>query len=391
MKEDKYLLPLYNRLDVAFVKGKKAILYDEKNKDYIDFASGVGVNSLGYANKKIVKTIKEQAKNILHSSNIYHIKPQEKCAKKIVELSTYDMQCFFCNSGAEANESAIKLARKYGNISFPKAKYKIITIKNSFHGRTIATLKATAQEDKHKHFGPYPDGFIYAEDINEAISLIDDSTVAIMLELIQGEGGIFMQDISQIKKLEKTLKEKKLLLIIDEIQTGVYRSGNFLISQYFKIKPDIITLAKGLATGIPIGVMMTNVKDIFTFGDHGSTFGGNHLSTTVSCKVLDILEKYSNSGTLQENIKFFDSYLLYFMNKYPNLFVQKNGHGFMQGLVLKDDTKLNELIKSSLKNGLLILKSGKNIIRFLPPLNITKKEMIKGFKRFENSIIETLK
>ena len=391
MKEDKYLLPLYNRLDVAFVKGKKAILYDEKNKDYIDFASGVGVNSLGYANKKIVKTIKEQAKNILHSSNIYHIKPQEKCAKKIVELSTYDMQCFFCNSGAEANESAIKLARKYGNISFPKAKYKIITIKNSFHGRTIATLKATAQEDKHKHFGPYPDGFIYAEDINEAISLIDDSTVAIMLELIQGEGGIFMQDISQIKKLEKTLKEKKLLLIIDEIQTGVYRSGNFLISQYFKIKPDIITLAKGLATGIPIGVMMTSVKDIFTFGDHGSTFGGNHLSTTVSCKVLDILEKYSNSGTLQENIKFFDSYLLYFMNKYPNLFVQKNGHGFMQGLVLKDDTKLNELINSSLKNGLLILKSGKNIIRFLPPLNITKKEMIKGFKRFENSIIETLK
>ena len=391
MKEDKYLLPLYNRLDVAFVKGKKAILYDEKNKDYVDFASGVGVNSLGYANKKIVKTIKEQAKNILHSSNIYHIKPQEKCAKKIVELSTYDMQCFFCNSGAEANESAIKLARKYGNISFPKAKYKIITIKNSFHGRTIATLKATAQEDKHKYFGPYPDGFIYAEDINEAISLIDDYTVAVMLELIQGEGGIFMQDIAVVKKLEKTLKEKKLLLIIDEIQTGVYRSGNFLISQYFKIKPDIITLAKGLATGIPIGVMMTSVKDIFTFGDHGSTFGGNHLSTTVSCKVLDILEKYSNSGTLQENIKFFDSYLLYFMNKYPNLFVQKNGHGFMQGLVLKDDTKLNELIKSSLKNGLLILKSGKNIIRFLPPLNITKKEMIKGFKRFENSIIETLK
>lgn len=391
MEENKYLLPLYNRLNVAFVKGKKSILYDENGKDYVDFASGVGVNSLGYANKKIVKAIKKQAKKVLHTSNIYHIKSQEKCAKKIVELSTYDMQCFFCNSGAEANESAIKLARKYGNISFDKPKYKIITIKNSFHGRTIATLKATAQEDKHKFFGPYPDGFVYAEDINEAISLIDDSTVAVMLELIQGEGGIFMQDISQIRKLEKTLKEKKLLLIVDEIQTGVYRSGNFLISQYFEIKPDIITLAKGLATGIPIGVMMTSKKDIFTFGDHGSTFGGNHLSTTVSCKVLDILEKYSNIGTLQENIKFFDSYLLYFMNKYPNLFIQKNGHGFMQGLVLKDDTKLNELINSSLKNGLLILKSGKNIIRFLPPLNITKKEMIKGFKRFENSIIEILK
>ena len=157
---NKYILPLYNRLDIAFIKGKKSILFDENKKDYIDFASGVGVNSLGYANKKVAKTIEKQAKKILHTSNIYRIKPQEKCAKKIVELSTYDMQCFFCNSGAEANETAIKLARKYGNVKFKTPKYKIITIKNSFHGRTIATLKATAQEDKHKYFSPYPDGFV---------------------------------------------------------------------------------------------------------------------------------------------------------------------------------------------------------------------------------------
>ena len=386
MKSNSYLLPLYNRLDVSFIRGKKSVLYDEEGKDYIDFASGVGVNSLGYANKELVKTIQKQANKILHTSNIYHIKPQEECAKKIVELSTYDMQCFFCNSGAEANESAIKLARKYGNTVFSESKYKIITIKNSFHGRTIATLKATAQEDKHKHFGPYPEGFIYANDIKDAISLIDDCTVAVMLELIQGEGGVFMQDILLVKELEKILKEKKILLIIDEVQTGVYRSGKFLISQYFGIKPDIITLAKGLASGIPIGVMMTSLKDVLKVTEHGSTFGGNHLSTTVCKKVLSILEEYSNSGELQENIKFFDDYLLFLVKKYPNTFLEKTGFGFMQGLVLKDEKLLNDIINSSLKNGVLVLKSGKNIIRFLPPLNISKKEMKKGFKRFEKTI-----
>lgn len=391
MKEDEYLLPLYKRLDVSFVKGKKSILYDEEGKDYVDFTSGIGVNSLGYANKEVVKTIKKQAKNILHTSNIYRIKSQEKCAKKIVELSNLDMQCFFCNSGAEANESAIKLARKYGNIAFSKPRYKIITIKNSFHGRTIATLKATAQEDKHKFFGPYPEGFVYAKDINEAITLIDESTVAVMIELIQGEGGIFMQDVLLVRELEKVLKEKKLLLIIDEVQTGVYRSGNFLISQYFEIKPDIVTLAKGLATGIPIGVMMTSLKNIFKAGDHGSTFGGNHMSTTVCTKVLNILEEYSNSEKLEVNIKYFNNYLHYFVNKYPSLFLQKNGWGFMQGLVLNDENKLDEIVKKSLKKGVLVLKSGKNIIRFLPALNISKKEIKQGFERFEGSLIEILK
>ncbi|WP_198306375.1 aminotransferase class III-fold pyridoxal phosphate-dependent enzyme [Arcobacter vandammei] len=387
MEKNDYILPLYNRLDISFIKGKKSILYDENGKDYIDFASGVGVNSLGYANKKIVKTIKEQTKKVVHTSNIYRIKSQEKCAKKIVELSTYNMQCFFCNSGAEANESAIKLARKYGNTAFETPKYKIITIKNSFHGRTIATLKATAQEDKHKYFAPYPDGFIYANDINDAISMIDDTTVGVMLELILGEGGIFMQDILEVQKLEKVLKEKKLLLIIDEVQTGVYRSGNFLISQYFGINPEIVTLAKGLASGIPIGVMMTSLKDIFSFGDHGSTFGGNHLSTTVCNKVLDILEKYSNSGKLSENIKYFNSCLQYFVETYPNIFLQKNGFGFMQGLVIKDEIDLNDIINLALKNGVLILKSGKNIIRFLPPIIISKSEITQGFQRFEDTIL----
>lgn len=386
MNEDSYLLPLYNRLNVSFVKGKKSVLYDEKGKDYIDFTSGIGVNSLGYCNKKLLKTMEKQANKILHTSNVYHIESQEKCAKKIVELSTYDMKCFFCNSGAEANESAIKLARKYGNTAFSTPKYKIITIQNSFHGRTIATLKATAQEDKHKYFGPYPDGFIYAKDITEAINLIDDSTVAVMLELIQGEGGIYMQDVNKVKELEKTLKNKKLLLIVDEVQTGVYRSGNFLMSQYFGIKPDIITLAKGLASGIPIGVMMTSLKDVLTAGDHGSTFGGNHFSTTVCNKVLDILEAYLNSGKLESNINYFNKKLDHLVDSYPKIFLQRNGWGFMKGLVLKDENKLSEIINNALENGVLVLKSGKNIIRFLPPLTISKKEIKEGFKRFEKTI-----
>ena len=390
MKEKSYLLPLYNRLDISFIKGKKSILYDEKLNDYIDFSSGIGVNSLGYCNKKVVKTIKKQANKILHTSNIYHIKPQEESAKKIIELSTYDMQCFFCNSGAEANESAIKLARKYGNIAFDKTKYKIITIRNSFHGRTIATLKATAQDDKHKYFGPYPDGFIYADNIEEAINLIDENTVGVMLELIQGEGGIFMQDKEEVKKLSKVLKKKKLLLIIDEVQTGVYRSGKFLMSHHYKIRPNIITLAKGLATGVPIGMMMTDLKDVLNQGDHGSTFGGNHLSTTVSIKVLNILEKYKNSGKLESNSNYFNDYIDYFIEKYPSIFTVKLGCGFMLGVKLKDETKLNEIINLSLTQGVLVLKSGKDIVRFLPPLNISKKEIRIGFKRFEK-VIKKLK
>jgi len=383
---NKYILPLYNRLDIAFIKGKKSLLFDENKKDYIDFASGVGVNSLGYANKKVAKTIEKQAKKVLHSSNIYRIKPQEECAKKIVELSTYDMQCFFCNSGAEANETAIKLARKYGNVTFKTPKYKIITIKNSFHGRTIATLKATAQEDKHKYFAPYPDGFVYANDINEAISMIDDTTVGVMLELIQGEGGIFMQDIFQVQRLERILKEKKLLLIIDEVQTGVYRSGNFLISQYFGIKPDIVTLAKGLASGIPIGVMMTSLKDIFTFGDHGSTFGGNHLSTTVCKSVLKILEKKYKAKKIQNTICIFQKELEKILKKNKKLFSSKTGVGLMLGLKLKEERKLQVLIETCLKNQVLVLKSGKDIVRFLPALNISKKEIKLGFKRFQKSL-----
>lgn len=386
MDETNYLLPLYNRLNISFVKGRKSILYDENGKEYVDFSSGIGVNSLGYCNKKVVKTIKKQANKILHTSNIYHIKPQEKCAKKIVELSTYDMQCFFCNSGAEANESAIKLARKYGNIAFDKTKYKIITIRNSFHGRTIATLKATAQDDKHKYFGPYPDGFVYADNINEAISLIDEETVAVMIELIQGEGGVFMQDKTQVQELSKILKKNKLLLIVDEVQTGVYRSGNFLMSQHYEITPNIITLAKGLATGIPIGVMITNLKNIFAKGDHGSTFGGNHLSTTVSNTVLDILEKYKNSGKFESNIKYFNEYIDYFIKKYPSVFLSKTGFGLMLGIILKEKVSLDEIIQLSLKYRILVLKSGTNILRFLPPLNISKKEIKMGFKRFEKIV-----
>ena len=218
--------------------------------------------------------------------------------------------------------------------------------------------------------------------------MIDEDTVAVMLELIQGEGGIFMQDKKEVQRLSKELEKKKLLLIIDEVQTGVFRSGNFLMSQYYEITPNIITLTKGLASGIPIGVMMTNLKNIFIQGDHGSTFGGNHLSTTVSNTVLNILEEYKNKGKLESNIKYFNGYLDYFIKKYPSLFLRKTGFGLMLGITLKEKVNLDEIIQLSLKHRILLLKSGKNILRFLPPLNIRKKEIKIGFKRFEKVLKE---
>ena len=384
---NKYILPLYNRLDIAFIKGKKSVLFDENKKDYIDFASGVGVNSLGYANKKVVKTIEKQAKKILHSSNIYRIKPQEECAKKIVELSTYEMQCFFCNSGAEANESAIKLARKFGETNFEKKRYKVITLTHSFHGRTITTVKATGQSSMHTpNFAPYPEGFSYHNYINDIYNAIDDETVAVMIELVQGEGGVQPFDKQEIQELAKFLKENDILLIIDEVQTGVYRTGEFLASNLYEIQPDIITLAKGLGGGVPIGAIMTTHKDIFSPGDHGSTFGGNYLVTSAALEVLDILEEIKDNGSLDETIIYFNSKLNEVYEKNKTIFTGNVGLGLMRGLRVKDADTLALVIKTAFEHGILVLKAGKNTLRFLPALTISKEEMNEGFKRLENAL-----
>lgn len=382
----KYLFPVYKQIEIEFEKGKGAKLYDKYNNEYIDFTSGIGVNSLGHGNKNLIKAINKQSKELIHLSNIYPIKAQEECAKKVVKLSNYkNMKCFFCNSGAEANEAAIKFVRKYAYLKKIK-NHKIITINNSFHGRTLTTLKATAQEDKQKGFGPFSDEFIYAKDIEDIKNKIDKNTVAVMLELIQGEGGINAFDKKQIQKLAKELKEKKILLVIDEVQSGVYRTGKFLASNYYEIKPDVITLAKGLAGGLPIGLMMSWIEDVFTLGDHGSTFGGNPLSTSVALEVLTVLEEEEKIKKLEKRVCYFQKYLDKCFNENKELFVSKSGLGLMLGLKLKDEKNLAVLIEKCLDEKLLVLKSGKDIVRFLPSLNISKKEIKEGFKKFDKAI-----
>ncbi|MFT5662209.1 MAG: acetylornithine/N-succinyldiaminopimelate aminotransferase [Sulfurimonas sp.] len=384
--DKKYVLPTYARVDVEFISGKSATLIDSDEKKYIDFTSGIGVVSVGHANERVNKAITEQIAKITHISNLYNIAPQAKAAQKIVEASGYDMQCFFGNSGAEANEGAIKIARKYGEINGEVKKYKIITLNHSFHGRTITTVKATGQESMHNYFGPFPDGFVYAENIAQIESLLDNHTCAVMIELVQGEGGVQPQDKEAVKKLEKLLKSRGVLLIVDEVQTGGYRTGEFLASQVYGITPDIVTLAKGIGGGVPIGVVMTSLKGVLSAGDHGSTFGGNYLSTVATCEVMDILKEYKESGDLEISTLFFNQAVEKLQNKYSEIFTQKVGIGMMCGLRVKDAETLTKIITNAKENGVMLLKAGRNTLRFLPPLTITKEEMDEGFKNLDKAI-----
>ena len=382
-----YVLSSYGRNSTSFVEGKGAKLYSEDGKEYIDFASGIGVSSVGHGNAVLTEAICAQAKALIHTSNLQVIAPQAELAERIVTLSGYDMRCFFGNSGAEANEAAIKIVRKYGETHFEKKRYKVITLEHSFHGRTITTVKATGQDSFHSpNFSPYPDGFSYVNQIDAVYDKMDDETVAVMIELVQGEGGVQPFDKSEIQQLAQTLKARGILLIVDEVQTGVYRTGAFLASQLYGIAPDVITLAKGLAGGVPIGVAMTSLKDIFEPGDHGSTFGGNFLSTRAGLAVLDILEKEEVSGALQERIVLFDKHLKSLKERYPAYFDTQVGLGLMLGLRASSSEIQQKVLSSAFEAGVIVLKAGRNTVRFLPPLTMTREEIDEGFKRFENAM-----
>ncbi|MDA3057017.1 aspartate aminotransferase family protein [Campylobacter sp. VBCF_05 NA6] len=384
----KYLMSNFSRVDVAFTRGKGAKLWDSNGEKYIDFAAGIGVCSLGHASPVVIEAINTQSAMIIHSSNIYRVLPQEVLAKKISNLLGYQTYAVFCNSGAEANEAAIKMARKYGATKFESKKYEILTLKNSFHGRTMATLSATGQDKFHPEiFAPYIEGFKFYDGIDEIIANISDKTVAVMIELIQGEGGICPLDKKSVQKLAKVLKEKNLLLITDEVQCGVYRSGEFVASKLYGIEPDIITFAKGLAGGVPIGACVAR-ENIFAPGEHGSTFGGNHLATSTANAVLRELEYLYESGELKKTIAEFEENLDKILKDFPNFFESRTGLGLMQGLVLKDSTYLSILFAECLRNGLLVLKSGSKTLRFLPPLNIKKKEIKAGFEILRKTLEE---
>ena len=366
-----YLMDNFARVNVALVRGEGSVVYDEAGKDYVDFGAGIGVNCLGHANEIVLEAIGTQAAQIIHGSNIYRILPQEALAQKISELLGYRSYAVFCNSGAEANEAAIKMARKYGTVNFPNKKFEILTLRNSFHGRTLATLQATGQEKFHPEiFAPHMPGFKFFDDIDDIIAHIDENSVAVMIELVQGEGGIKPLDKASVQRLAAVLKERKLLLITDEVQCGVYRTGEFATSQIYGIRPDIITFAKGLAGGVPIGACVAQ-QNIFAPGEHGSTFGGNFLATSTALAVLSQLQFLKASGKLDKTIKRFIKKLDGLAADYPSLIEKRVGLGLMQGLVLRDEKNLGEIFNKALQNGLLILKSGKRTLRFLPTLNLS--------------------
>ncbi len=385
--DKKYGLQTYNRDYTNFVKGEGSTLFAENGDEYIDFASGIAVNSVGHNNPTLVKALQEQVEKIIHISNLQVIEPQAKLAEKICTLANYDGAIFFANSGAEANEGAIKIARKYGETKFEKKRYKVITLEHSFHGRTITTVKATGQEHFHTpNFSPYPDGFSYVNGLEAVYENIDDETVAVMIELVQGEGGVQPFEKEAIQKLEKHLKEKDILLIIDEVQTGIYRTGKMLASNMYEISPDIITMAKGLGGGVPIGAVLTKHKDVLVAGDHGSTFGGNYLSTRAGLAVLEVLSDMDKSGKLTETLAYFTIKLKEIANKYPNLFTEEVGLGLMRGLRAKDNDTMKAVLSASMQNRLIVLPAGRNTVRFLPALTITADEIDEGFKRFEKAI-----
>ena len=371
---NKYVMPSYGRYDLVLDKGEGRQAVDENGKEYIDFGSGIGTNSLGYCNEDWVKAVCDQAHRIQHTSNYYYTKVQADIAKALCETAGYtDM--FFGNSGAEANECAIKIARKYSFDKYGKGRHNIITLVNSFHGRTLCTLSATGQDVFHNYFFPFVEGFINVEanNIEDLRAKLDDTVCAVMFEYVQGEGGVMALQQDFVDEIFRLCAEKDFLTIADEVQTGVGRTGKFLAGDNFGKKADLTTLAKGLAGGVPIGVCLSGEKcaKVLTPGTHGSTFGGNPISCAGGLAVLNTVNK---PGFLDEVAKKGD----YFRKKLltsPEV-ASVSGIGMMIGIELKNK-KAGDVVKAALDKGLLLL-TAKTKVRLLPPLTITYEEIDKG-------------
>lgn len=371
-KDKSDYLPVFARYNIVLDHGDGPYVYDTKGKKYIDFLAGIAVNVVGHNYKPLVDAVSQQASKMIHCSNLYYTEVQVKAAEKLKKLSGMD-KVFFGNSGAEVNEGAIKLARKYATNIDPE-KIQIISALHSFHGRTLATLTATGQDHYHHGFGPLPAGFDYVpyNDIQALEAKMSDKTCAVMLEAIQGEGGVHVPDPDYLPKVRALCDKYNAVLIFDEVQCGMGRTGTFFGCQQFGVKPDIVTLAKGLAGGVPIGAFMATdkVANAFHAGDHGSTFGGNPLACAAACVVLDALI----DGNLMENAKEIGAYLQSkfeeYKAKYPNLIKEVRGRGLILGMELTRPGR--EIANECLDYGAIINCTAGNVLRFVPPLNITK-------------------
>ncbi|MCX7572026.1 aspartate aminotransferase family protein [Tumebacillus sp. DT12] len=369
-----HLMQTYGRFPVAFVKGEGIHLYDADGRAYLDFTSGIAVTSLGHAHPNVTRAIAEQAATLLHTSNLYEIPLQEQVAGKLTALSGLD-RAFFCNSGAEANEAAIKLARKYSTETYGSHKYEILTLHESFHGRTMATLTATPRPKFQEGYAPLMPGFRYVEkDLDAIKAALSDQTCAILVETVQGEGGVLPLGREFLQGLRALCDEKGILLLIDEVQTGIGRTGTLFAFEQAGILPDIVSLAKALGNGVPVGAILAkeHVAAAFTPGTHGSTFGGNPLAMAAANAVLDTIAEEGLLEHVQQMAAYLESRLDELVAAHDFILSQR-GHGLIRGLLF--DRPAGPLVSKCLEYGLLVLTAGEKTLRFLPPLTVTEADI----------------
>ena len=379
--DNTYVAHTYGRFPVAIKQGSGAVCTDSSGKQYLDFTAGIGVNSLGFCSPQWVEAVSKQAATLNHTSNLYYTEPGIVLAQKLCEKSGMK-RVFFSNSGAEANEGAIKAARKYSFDAYGEGRYEIISLHNSFHGRTITTLAATGQAVFHTKFNPFTEGFVFADanNIESVKALVSEKTCAVMLECIQGEGGVVPLEKEFVQAVAALCQEKDLLLIIDEVQTGLGRTGSFFSYQQFGVQPDIVSAAKGLGGGLPIGAVLFGEKTMDTMdaGTHGSTFGANPIVCAGANVVVDSLDDDFLSGVKEKSALIFEK-----VAKFPHV-QSVTGLGLMIGVSFDDGITGKQVVDKCLENGVLFL-TAKNKLRMLPPLTITKDEIEQGL-----SVLETV-
>lgn len=371
----RYIMQTYARQPVSIVRGRGTKVYDLEGREYIDFVAGIAVNLLGHGHPDLIHAIQRQVQQLIHTSNLYYTEPQVKLARVLVDHSFAD-KVFFCNSGAEANEAAIKLARRYSHDKYGAERYEIITMKNSFHGRTMATLTATGQEKVQKGYDPLLPGFRYVSfnSLAEVEQAVTNKTAAIMLEPIQGEGGVQVADRTYLAGLRALCTEKDILLMFDEVQTGMGRTGTLFAYEQLGVQPDIMTLAKGLGGGVPIGACLAinSVAKAFGPGSHASTFGGNPLACAAALAVFRVLLE----GRVLDHARRMGEYLAKSLSECKDrhrVVREVRGLGLLQGVEL--DIDANTVVRDCLTRGLLINNTGDHVLRFVPPLITTQREI----------------
>ena len=369
---EQYFVHTYNRFPVVIEKGEGVYVYDINGKKYLDFAAGIAVSALGYSNEEYKEALKGQIDKIMHTSNLYYNVPAIEAAKKVVAASGLK-KAFFTNSGAEAIEGALKMAKRYAYDKNGAGEYEVIAMNHSFHGRTMGALALTGNAHYQEPFGPMIPGIRYADfnDLESVKSLVNEKTCAIVLEPVQGEGGIYPAEKGFIEGIRKICDDNDIIMICDEIQCGMGRTGKMFAFQNYDVVPDIITCAKALGCGVPVGAFVAGEKccDTLVPGDHGTTYGGNPLATAAVSKVFDLFEKNNILEHVNEVSVYFEEQLGKLVNSFANV-KERRGKGLMQGLVLT--TPVGETVNKAIKNGLLVISAGSNVLRMVPPLVITK-------------------